>query len=336
MKKLSIAVATAGALALALSACTSATPTSTPTSPTETGSPDPASLVLVLTPSDEVSKLEPAGEAIAAYLSDALGIPVTSFVASDYAGVVTALGTGQADIAFTAPALTVQALDQGVADPILQVTRSGSRSYVTQWFTNDPDTYCLTPVVSGIVLAGDAEVLYCNGADTAVYGDAVGVEALQKITSDTVISFVSNSSVSGYQFPVAQLISLGVINAPEDLSNAIFAGGHPNSVLNVARGDAVIGTSYDDARNAAVAEDPKVATDVVVFAWSTPIPNDGVVAASDLSDDLKKRIADAFKAMVGADADAAAAVMAAYTVDGFDDPDFEALDIVRLTQQTFQ
>lgn len=333
MKKLSIATAVGvSALALVLSGCTGTT------APTTAPDPDPESLVLMLTPSDEPAKLQPLGDTIAAYLTKELGIPVTAKVPTDYAAVISALGAGQADIAFTAPALTVQAVDSGVADAILMTIRNGSRSYVTQWFTNDPDTYCMTPVVTGIVKAGDVEVKYCNGADTAEYGDPVGVDALKKVKSDTVIAFVNTSSVSGYQAPVAQLISLGVVASPEELTNVINSGGHPNAVLNVARGEggAVIGTSYDDARASAWREEPKVQTDVVVFAWSDPIPNDGVVAASDLSDDLQKRIADAFKKMVTADPAAAAAVLEAYTVDGFADPDLAALDTIRLLQKIFQ
>ena len=36
----------------------------------------------------------------------------------------------------------VQAEDEAGAELILQSERFGSYEYVTQWFTNDPDTYC--------------------------------------------------------------------------------------------------------------------------------------------------------------------------------------------------
>lgn len=332
MKK-SIAIAAAfAATALALTGCAGATP-----SDTESAA-DPAKLVLAMEPSEKAADLQVQGEAIAAALSKALGIEVEVTVPTDYAALITALGAGQADIAFTAPASTVQAVDQGVAVASLQVTRDGSRSYVAQWFTNDPDKYCTTPVVEKDEVTDAAGTTapfkFCNGVDAAEYGDTVGEDGLKKITKDTRISFVEEGSSSGYKFPVVQLENLGIISAPEDLTAVTFAGGHPQSVLAVARGEAEVGTSYDDARIDAVAEEPKV-SDLVVFAWSTPIPNDGVVVSSSLSADLQARIKTALQGLLS-DPDAKEALYDAYEIDGFADPDDAALDVVRQINDQFQ
>jgi len=324
LKKTFVALAAVAAAGLALAGCSSSSPSP---SGSASAAADPETLVLLMTPSDEKSDLQAQGEDIASVLSEILGIPVEVSVPDDYAAVVTALGAGQADIAMTAPAVTVQSLDQGVATPILQVTREGSRSYVTQWFTNDPDTYCLTEVVEKDGL------LFCNGVDEAEYGDEVGGEALAKITPDTPISFVDSGSTSGYKFPATQLQLLGVIDAPEDLTAATFAGGHPASVLAVARGEATVGTSYDDARIQALPEDPAVA-ELVVFAWSTPIPNDGVVVSTALSPELTERIKQAFIEAIDIEP-AKTAFYDAYEVDGFDEADLEALDVVRQVGENF-
>ena len=62
---------------------------------------------------------------------------------SDYAGVIVALQSGQAQIAGgLGPVQMVQAEDEAGAELILQSERFGEFVYVTQWFTNDPDTYC--------------------------------------------------------------------------------------------------------------------------------------------------------------------------------------------------
>lgn len=323
MKKPLAIAALVAASAIALAGCAG-----TPSGTESSAAADPEKLVLLMTPSDEKSDLQAQGEDIASVLSDILGIPVEVSVPDDYAAVVTALGAGQADIAMTAPAVTVQSLDQGVANPILQVTREGSRSYVTQWFTNDPSKYCLDEPVE------KDGFLFCNGVDAAEYGDEVGTEGLEKVTADTPISFVDSGSTSGYKFPVTQLQLLGIIDAPEDLTAATFAGGHPASVLAVARGEAEIGTSYDDARVDAIAEDPAVA-DLVVFAWSTPIPNDGVVVSTSLSEDLQERIKAAFIEAMGIEP-AKTAFYDAYEIDGFDDADLEALDVVRQVGENFQ
>ena len=321
MKKPIVALAALAAAGIALAGCSSAAP-----GPDESPAA-PERLVLLMTPSDEKAALEEQGAIIGELLSEELGIPVEVSVPDDYAAVVTALGTGQADIAFTAPALTVQTMDEGVATPVLQVTRDGSRSYVTQWMTNDPERFCLTDVVE------QDGFKFCNGVDEAEYGDEVGYDALAEISPDDPISFVDAGSASGYQFPVTQLQILGVIDSPEALSAATFAGGHPQSVLAVARGEAVVGTSYDDARVTAIEEEPAVA-DVVVFAWSTPIPNDGVVVSTLLSDEWVEKIKAALLTLPDSEA-GAAALFDSYEVDGFADADLEALDVVRQVGENF-
>ena len=48
--------------------------------------------------------------------------------------------------------------------------------------------------------------------------------------------------------------------------------------------------SFNDARTLLVDQIPDVGEQVVVFAWSFPIPNDGFAVAGDLPDDLKEAI----------------------------------------------
>ena len=93
----------------------------------------------------------------------ALGIPVEAIVPSDYAGVIVALQSGQAQVAGgLGPAQMVHAADTAGADLILQAVRFGSSQYVTQWFTNNPDEFCAdTPV------ADEDGLLFCNGVDQA-------------------------------------------------------------------------------------------------------------------------------------------------------------------------
>src|SRR5699024_5792663 len=113
-----------------------------------------------------------------------------------YAALVTAMGTGQAHIGMFGPIALVQAADQSGAEIILQSVRFGSATYHTQWFTNDPDTYCLDDVVE--VTNDDGSVYtFCNGTDTAETGPA-GEDALALIEQDTPISMVDANSASGY------------------------------------------------------------------------------------------------------------------------------------------
>ncbi|MGB4777875.1 phosphate/phosphite/phosphonate ABC transporter substrate-binding protein [Microbacterium sp.] len=297
--------------------------------PEATGDGDPTELTLVLTPSVEADVLATSGDELATMLTDELGIDVTYYGVEDYTAAVTAFETGQAQIGMLAPALVVNAIDRADAVPILTVERYGSSTYVTQWFTNDPARFCLDEVVTD-----DEGYTFCNGTDVSPHVGPVGEDALELVAPDDTISFVDPTSTSGYYFPVLQLIDLGVIESPDDLTGAFFAQGHPESVNAVANGEATIGVSFDDARTNVVEENPTVGQDVTVFAWSTNIPNDGVAVAGDLSEDLQQRIKDAFLAIASTD-DGLTLLDELYTVDGFSDPDLDAIDSLRKVLAAF-
>lgn len=290
---------------------------------------DPETLTLVLTPSVEADVLATSGDELAAMLTDELGIDVEYYGVEDYNATVTAFETGQAQIGMLAPALVVNAIDRADAEPILTVERYGGSTYVTQWFTNDPDRFCMDDIVTS-----EDGYTFCNGTDVTPHEGPVGEDALAELTLDDTISFVDPTSTSGYYFPVLQLTDLGVAESPDDLTNTFFAGGHPESVGAVARGEAVVGVSFDDARENVVEEIPTIGEDVTVFAWSSNIPNDGVAVSGDLSDDLQAQIKEAFLSIASTD-EGLALLDELYTVDGFSDPDMDAIDGLRAVLEAF-
>jgi len=187
----------------------------------------------------------------------------------------------------------------------LQAERYGSYTYVTQWLTNDPDTFCDdTPV------ADEDGYLFCNGVLDAEMGP-IGADKLPLIAGQTV-SFVDQGSTSGYLIPSLQLLEAGV--DPVDDIDVIFAGGHDASVQAVYDGDAIVGTSYNDARGDIVETSPDVGEKVVVWGWSGPIPNDGFAVAGDLPEDLKQAITEAFVA-IAATEEGAALMNELYNID---------------------
>ena len=103
---------------------------------------DPEELVIGFVPSREADQLVESIQPLADYLSDTLGIPVEGFVSTDYTALVTAMETGQAQIAALPPFGLVQAVDRAGAEMILQSERFGSPSYHTQFFTTDVEKYC--------------------------------------------------------------------------------------------------------------------------------------------------------------------------------------------------
>src|SRR5688572_24090005 len=293
-------------------------------------SADPASLVIGFVPSREADALVENIQPLADHLTESLGIPVEGVVSSDYAALVTAMATGQAQIGALPPYGLVQAVDEAGAEIILQSERNGSPTYHTQFFTTDPATYCADEPVQNARLIDDAEVqfLNCNGTahgpDEVATGP-VGVEALANIAAGTPVSFVEQTSASGYIFPATILLQAGI--DPETDIEPLFAGGHDASVIAVCEGQAQVGVSFDDARSIATS-DCDIPGTVVVFAYGPEIPNDGVAVAGELSDDLSGRIKQALMDYAATE-EGAAVLDSIYQITAFTDPDLEALEIVR-------
>jgi len=291
----------------------------------------PEELVIGFVPSSEAGQLVEDIQPLADYLSEELGIPVSGIVSNDYTGLVTAMETGQAHIGALPPFGLLQAIDRADAEVILQSERFGSGTYHTQFFTNDPDKYCTeSEPEENTRIVEDEEVTYLNCNGTARENDEtpegpIGVEALANVEPGTTVSFVEQTSASGYIFPATVLITEGL--NPESDIEPLFAGSHDASVIAVCEGDAEVGVSFDDARTIATT-DCDVENEVVVFAYGPEIPNDGIAVAGGLPDDLKQEIADAL--MAYADTEEGAEVLdSIYQITAFTEPNLEALEIVR-------
>ena len=182
------------------------------------------------------------------------------------------------------------------AEMILQSERFGSPSYHTQFFTTDVEKYCADEPVENERLENDEMLTFlnCNGTDRAFDESLIGpigVEALTAVEPGTEVSFVEQTSSSGYIFPATVFATVAGLDPETDI-NALFAGSHDASVIAVCMGQAEIGVSFDDARQDAIT-DCDVAGTVVTFANGPEIPNDGMAVAGDLSDELKASIKQA-------------------------------------------
>ena len=314
-----LAVAAAASLALSLAACGGGESGGAPAE-------DPEEIVLSLVPSGDVDSITESAKGLESYLSDKIGIPVRAEVTESYAAAIVAMKAEQAQVAMLGPIGVVQAEDQAGAVPVLQSVRYGSGSYHTQWFTNDPQTYCADKVK---VVEG---YKYCNGTDAAKTGPA-GEAALAKVKPGTSIAFVDQGSASGYYYPATQWGQVSGGDPLVDL-DAQFAGDHDAAVLAVARGDYPVGVSFDDAREEVAADEPKVASDAVVFAYSTEIPNDGIVVAGSLSKDLRTKVTDAFTAMAK-DPKGLKTLEAVYEIEGLEPVDRAALKKAKSVEENF-
>lgn len=309
---------------------------------TESGAGDewPDEIVLGLVPSQEVDQLvEDAGvlgdllkAELAAHPDAPEGFEISTHVPTDYAALVVAMETGQADIGMFGPIALVAAADRAGAAITLQSVRRGAETYHTQWFTNNPDRFCLDEVVQAENQEGN-EFSYCNGTAPPASEGPQGEEALALIEEGEAIIFVDASSASGYYYPATQVGAVLDID-PLTGIDPQFAGDHPGAVQAVYRGDFEVGVSFDDARNNLVEEIADVGDEVVVFAWSTEIPNDGVAISSDLPQSLQDAITDAFLTVIGTP-EGEEAFFAVYSIEGLVPADLDAIDQARQVAANF-
>ena len=277
----------------------------------------PSKITFGFVPSSEQGSLQDDIQPFMDVLTSALGIEVEGIVTTDYTGLVTAMGTGKADLGAFGPfGYTLAQQQFGNMEVLIQAVRYGAATYHGQWMTNDP-SLCETAPESATALENTDKGIVQVGALDAValqvgvyFGDsgkALGesvdagdvspgtscIADLSKIRGKRV-AFTSESSTSGYLFPALQLIEAGIDPVKDIIP--IFTGGHDAAVVAVYNGDADVGVSYDDARRSLRKEKTDVGEKVIVFNITSEVPNDVVAASTLLPASLRTAIYDAIDA----------------------------------------
>ncbi|NEZ03158.1 phosphate/phosphite/phosphonate ABC transporter substrate-binding protein [Wenzhouxiangella sp. XN201] len=232
----------------------------------------PNELVLGLVPSLEAEAMVDNLDPLADFLSEELGMPVTSFVPQDYTGLVEALGTGRADIGMLPPFAAMLGQRRYDIKTVLISVREGETGYRSQFMTNDPSV-CDSPVVED-----ERGYLTCEGD-------------VQEMRGETV-AFTDPNSTSGFLFPSLHLMDHGI--DPSSDVDGIFVGGHDSAALAVYAGDVRFAVAYDDVRMFIDEQYPDIGQKVITFDHTVMIPNDGVQLRPGLPEDLQRAIAEAF------------------------------------------
>ena len=283
----------------------------------------PDKITFGFVPSQEQDQLQDDIQPFIDVLEAALGIDVEGFVTTDYTGLVTAMGTGKADLGAFGPFGYTLAKDKfGNITPLLMAVRYGAATYHGQWFTNDA-SICDSAPESGTALENSADGIIQVGALDAValqvgvyFGDSgkalgetvdagdvspgTSCQADLSVVAGKTVAFTTESSTSGSLFPRLQLINAGV--DPDSDITAVYTGGHDAAVTAVYNGDADIGLSYDDARRSMRKTNPDVGDKVIVFNITGEIPNDIVAASTLLPQSLQDAIYDAIAGYLATDA----------------------------------
>ena len=264
----------------------------------------PDRLVLGMVPSREADVIVDSLGPIADLLSQALLIPVDTFVSTNFVGLVEAVGTGRVDIGLFGPAALVQAMDVHGAEVILASVRRGSTFYRAQFNVR------------------------CDS----------GITEFEQLRGRT-IAFVDPGSASGYQFPFVTLAQTYGIN-PDTEMTSIFAGSHDAAALAVYLGDVDVAVTFggspgSDGRETLEADFPDVKDVVCSRGVSDHIPNDGTVVRRGLDPELVEQITQAMIDLASTE-EGQALTQALFNVTEFARIDPSAYDIVREVSATFQ
>jgi phosphonate transport system substrate-binding protein len=223
------------------------------------GPAHPDHLVLGFVPAQEADKISDSAKPLADFLSKELKIPVTSFTATTYIGLVEGVGSAKVDIGMLSSLAYVLAHEQYGAGVILRSIRHGSGTYHTMFIAR---------------------------ADS-------GIKSLEDAKGKK-IAFVDPASASGYLFPAAYLKSKGM-DSEKYFRREFFAGGHDKAVMAVYNGDVDVAAVFDDAREKIDKKTyPDVFQKVVKIGTTGEIPNDTVSVRKGLDPALVKQITDAF------------------------------------------
>lgn len=215
-------------------------------------------LVMGLVPLSNSEKLIEETAPLHNMLTEKIGKKVEGFIATNYIGVVEALGTGTIDFALIPPFAY-----------ILANKKHGSEALLTSLNKNNEPGY-----YSVLIVRND-----------------LGIEKVSDLKGKK-IAFVDPSSTSGYIFPAVILMDNG-IDIERDIRYQ-FAGGHDKALQLLINGDVdAIGT-YENAFKKFSKEFPEIEKKTKIIEKSDLIPGVTLTVSSKIDDSTKNKIKQAF------------------------------------------
>lgn len=217
----------------------------------------PEKLILGAVPSEESTALEESYSKLIQVLEEELGIEVEFFQATDYAGIIEAQIAGKVDIAQYGPFAYVIAKNNGA------------------------DIFPIGAIVDG----PDEEPGYQSYGIVKTGSDITDLEGFR----GKKVCFVDPGSTSGYLYPSAGLLELGI--DPEADVTPVFAGGHDASVISVNNGDCDAGFAFDAMVDSVLIEAGDIAEGDITTVWkSEVIAGSPLAMQNGLPESLKAEI----------------------------------------------
>ncbi len=193
-------------------------------------------------------------------MSEALGVKVKPFFASDYAGVIEGMRFGKVDVAWFGNKSAIQAVDRAGGEVFAQTIKDdGSKGYHSLLITQkDSDLNSLE------------DVLKCDKTKTFGNGDP--------------------NSTSGFAIPGYYVWALNN-KTPEDCFKRVTSSNHEGNAMAVANAKVDVATNNTESIYARLGKNNPEAAAKIKEIWRSPlIPSDPMVWRKDLSDEAKQKI----------------------------------------------
>jgi len=260
----------------------------------------PKELEVQFVPSQNAETLEAKTKPLEKLLGDQLKIPVHVSVSPDYNTIVEAMSSKQVDIGFLPPNAYVLAHDlRKSVDLLLQAQRFGVNDETGQPTEEKVNFY-------------KSMILVTKDSDIKTLADLKGKK----------IGWQDVTSSAGYVFPAAELKKAGV--DPETDVQGVTIKGHDAAIMALLNGQVDAVANFQDARNVVAKDVPDVFEQTRVLHFTAPIPNDTISVRSDMNQEWRDKISQAFIAITE-DPEGAQIVKDIYTHVGYvtgDDANF--------------
>lgn len=224
------------------------------------GTAKPGVLTVGFIPAEDSRAMVRQSQAILDIVAKHTGMKIDTFVGSDYNATIEALRAGHVDVALLGPFSYV------LATTVAKVEAFG----VTVTARS------MQPSYRSIIIAGKDS----------------NINSLADLKGKT-FAFVDPGSTSGYMVPAAAFVKSG-ITPEKDFKQVMYSGGHDSTIVSVGSGKVDAGSVADRIYERGCAKGLADCNKLKVVWTSPPIPNDPLLYRSALSDDMKKKVRDAF------------------------------------------
>ena len=235
--------------------------------------PEMAKLDFGIISTESQDNLKPKWEPFLKAMEGEIGRPVNGFFATDYAGVIEAMGAGKIQLAWYGGKSYVEAAERSDAEAFAQtVNEDGSKGYYSHLITNKEN-----PIV------GEIDLEKGNGD-----------EYVTENAGDLTFAFNDPNSTSGFLVPSYYVFAEKGVNPEQAFSELIFAGSHEATAQAVANAQVDVATNNSESMLVLESGDPD-AFEKIQIIWTSPeIPSDPLAYRNDLPDCLKAEIKDFF------------------------------------------